>query len=521
MAFTYGFYNYSENDAEQKLYDAIQMSQLFDGIITDGVYGHVGSCFRVTASSLDNAVKVGDGRAWFNHTWNYNDASITLEGAHIAPVINDRIDAVILDVDSNKNARRNQIIWKTGIEAEEPSRPTMVHEKNHDQYALAYIHREPGRNTIREVDIENAVGTPETPYVTGVLETLDTEQILSAFQNAFDRLYAELEDLLSTAQTDSSDIIEDLERTKNRCNAIYSDIQTTKSNCDRVYAYIRSVDSNARNVYAAIQVVKVNADSAYTAIQNTKDSCDSLYEDIQTIKTNSNNVYSQIQTLKTTSDSLYSSIQTTKNKCDALYSAILTTKADSDDAYAYILSVKRLCEQAESTIATLNSKIAQADSDLAEISTKMAQADTDLAALESKISSLEGDIASELSIFKSEVEADVNTWFANREAEYETRFSEIERQDAKALSDWINDKQGEYDSWFGSLTPTIKTGTISNGSVTFTNMPTGNEYYVDFFTEGPDIDYLNCSVSGTSCTLTYDPVYDGNKVYCRIFKLTN
>ena len=438
------------------------MSQLFDGIITDGVYGHVGSCFLVGATgSGANSVTIGSGRSWFNHTWSYNDKNYILE-APLPPSTKNRIDAVVIDVNSNKNARINKFDWVPGTESETPVRPTLTHEVNHNQYALAYIHREPGRNVIREVDIENAVGTPETPYVTGVLETLDTSQILSAFQHDFDRLYAALEDLLSSAQSDSSDIIEDLELTKNRCNAIYSDIQTTKSNCDRVYAYIRSVDSNARNVYAAIQAVKINADSAYTAIQNTKTSCNALYNDIQTIKTNSNNVYSQIQTVKNNSDSLYSQIQSTKTSCDSLYSAIQTTKTNSDNLYAYIRVVKSECEQAESSIATLNSKIAKADADLADIASKMSQADADLAALESKISSLENDIEAELATVESRLKSNLNNWFDAREAEYESHFRSIESADEQALSAWMDERETEYEAWFDNLTTDLCDTPISD-----------------------------------------------------------
>lgn len=497
MAFTYGFYNYNENDADQKLYDAIQMSQLFDGIITDGVYGHVGSCFRVTAmgGNLSNTVKIGTGRCWFNHTWSYNDTDYVLENAPGAPNLYDRIDAVVIDINSNKNARINKFKWVVGTESETPVKPTLNHDKYHNQYALCYIHREPGRNEIREVDIENAVGTPETPYVTGVLETLDTEQILSAFQNDFDRLYVALEDLLSSVQTDSSDIIEELEQTKDRCDAIYSDIQTIKSNCSSVLSSIRAIKTEATNTYADIRTVKLNADSTYKTIQNYNNLCRTLYNNIQTIKTNSNNVYSQIQTVKSNSDSLYSQIQSTKTSCDSLYSAIQTTKTNCDNLYAYIRVVKSECEQAESTIATLNSKIAKADADLADIASKMSQADADIASLESKISTLEGDIESELATVKSQLENDLNTyfsqkntyyqsefraidnrvsqseatlntnlnnWFNAREAEYESHFKTIESADEQALSAWMDERETEYEAWFDNLTTDLCDTPISD-----------------------------------------------------------
>lgn len=185
MAFTYGFYNYNENDADQKLYDAEQMSQLFDGIITDGVYAHVGSCFLVSAiGSGSNSVIIGSGRAWFNHTWSYNDRNYILE-APPPPTTQYRIDAVVIDINSNKNSRTNKFDWRMGSESSNPTRPTLIHEEKHDQYALAYVRRTPGVTVISAADISNAVGTNETPYVTGVLEKISASQILSDFTAQF------------------------------------------------------------------------------------------------------------------------------------------------------------------------------------------------------------------------------------------------------------------------------------------------------------------------------------------------
>lgn len=183
MAFTYGFYNYDENDSgDSKLYDAKQMSQLFDGIITDGVYAHVGSKFMVTAVS--NVVRVGTGRAWFNHTWNYNDSVMALT-TPAAPTAGSRIDAVMLVIDSRRGARTNEIRWKLGSQASSPSRPTMIHDTDYNEYALAYVTRTANSSTISDTQITNVVGTSETPYVTGVLETIDASQILANFERSF------------------------------------------------------------------------------------------------------------------------------------------------------------------------------------------------------------------------------------------------------------------------------------------------------------------------------------------------
>ena len=72
MSISYGFYNSINHDRK---YNAEQISSIFDGIITDGVYHSIGNAFSVTPGT-DMSVNVASGRAWFNHTWTLNDAMI-------------------------------------------------------------------------------------------------------------------------------------------------------------------------------------------------------------------------------------------------------------------------------------------------------------------------------------------------------------------------------------------------------------------------------------------------------------
>ena len=69
MAFSYGFYNSLNGDRK---YDSEDISRMFDGILMDGIVGAVGDTFAVNASS-GTVVTVASGRAWFNHTCNWQN----------------------------------------------------------------------------------------------------------------------------------------------------------------------------------------------------------------------------------------------------------------------------------------------------------------------------------------------------------------------------------------------------------------------------------------------------------------
>lgn len=189
MAFTYGFYNSSNHD---RLYDAIQLSKIFDGLIQDGVYESVGDRFIVKTSEDPNTISVSTGRAWFNHTWNYNDSSmfITLDSSEL---LTDRIDAIVLDINTNDLNRENAIIVVKGNPGFEPERPELIKSIDHNQYPLAYILRKANTNIINQQYITNMVGTSECPFVTGLLEQTNIDSLLLQWADQWDQFVIEYE----------------------------------------------------------------------------------------------------------------------------------------------------------------------------------------------------------------------------------------------------------------------------------------------------------------------------------------
>lgn len=180
MSVSFGFYNSVDGD---RIYDATDMSKIFDGIIKDGVFDSIGTALQVSAGS-GMEVNVGIGRAWFDHTWTYNDAILPLEVSEAEFALR-RIDAVVLEVDSSDTVRANTIKMVKGPVGATPSKPAMLNTATVHQHALAYITVNAGVTSISQSNIENAIGTSETPYVTGVLETVSVDNLIAQWQAQF------------------------------------------------------------------------------------------------------------------------------------------------------------------------------------------------------------------------------------------------------------------------------------------------------------------------------------------------
>ena len=145
MALTSGFFNSKNHD---RLYDATQISTLFEGLINDGVYQGVGHIFKVSASNGMN-VTVDTGRAWFNNTWTRNDALIVLTVPTAEQVLK-RIDAVVIEVNSLDTVRNNTIKIVKGTPASNPSKPSLTKNDDVHQYPLAYITVDPNVTAITQ-----------------------------------------------------------------------------------------------------------------------------------------------------------------------------------------------------------------------------------------------------------------------------------------------------------------------------------------------------------------------------------
>lgn len=171
MSLKSGFFNSVNHD---RTYDAEDVASIFDGAFSDGVFFNVkinGSLdnnqhFYVTANGM--GVNVGTGKAWFDHTYTINDEPLYL-GLEEAEGVLNRYDAVVLEVNNTLQVRENTIKVVTGVAENEPQKPSMIKSTLINQYPLAYIYVPAGAESILQSNVENVVGTEETPYAAGLI----------------------------------------------------------------------------------------------------------------------------------------------------------------------------------------------------------------------------------------------------------------------------------------------------------------------------------------------------------------
>lgn len=190
--YTCGFFDSVQGDRK---YNSRQMSQIFDGIITDGVFAHYGTHFEVKALGGMN-INVGEGRLWFNHVWGLNDGNLKLTVEPSDTV--QRIDALIVEIDNSDEVRNSFIkILRGGTTG---AKPTLLDTDNFHQHALAYITVPARATAITQSNIQVVVGTSECPFATSVLESVNVD-------NLFDQWDAQFKEWFSGIQATMDDNI--------------------------------------------------------------------------------------------------------------------------------------------------------------------------------------------------------------------------------------------------------------------------------------------------------------------------
>jgi hypothetical protein len=191
MAITYGYFNSVDGDRK---YNADQMSEYFDGLVSNGVYESVGGALQVIAGT-DMSVNVQTGRGIINCKWINNNAvlPLTITQAH---AMLDRYTAVVMKLDITN--RLMTITTKDGTAASTPVKPTLQNDATGVELCLAWIYVNAGATTITQDKIEDARPSSDCGWVTGLIEQVDTSTLFLQYQTAYENYYAEMTEEFDT-----------------------------------------------------------------------------------------------------------------------------------------------------------------------------------------------------------------------------------------------------------------------------------------------------------------------------------
>lgn len=192
MAWTSGFFNSVNSD---RVYNADQMSHIFEGLISDGVYEAVGNKLAVQPNN-GMVIQIATGRGWFNKRWVNNDSPYLLTVA--APdVLLNRYAAVVIKVDKNANVRAVTPYLKYSQFATNPVKPTMESSENVKEYCLAYIYIGHGVTSITAANIEDTRQNKSLcGWVTGLVDQITPETLYTQFTAQFNEWFEGLVDII-------------------------------------------------------------------------------------------------------------------------------------------------------------------------------------------------------------------------------------------------------------------------------------------------------------------------------------
>lgn len=187
---TSGFFNSKNGD---RVYTAEQLSHLFTGLITNGVYESVGNKLAVRANE-GMTIEIRSGRGWFNGQWVNNDAPylLTLEASD--QTLN-RYCAVCIKVDHTDSGRSATPYLKYSTFATTPSKPIPTRSETVNEYILAYVYIAAKATEIYSGNIEDTrFNTDLCGWVTGLITQLDTQTLYTQWQGLFNGFLTESTD---------------------------------------------------------------------------------------------------------------------------------------------------------------------------------------------------------------------------------------------------------------------------------------------------------------------------------------
>lgn len=188
-----GFFNSVNGD---RVYNAEQMSSIFEGLITDGVYEAVGNKLAVQPNS-GMTIQIATGRGWCKKSW-FNNTSEYLIALEASDVTLNRYAAICIRADHSETVRNAEPYVKYSDFATTPVKPEPENSETVKELILAYVYIKAGTTEITASDITDTRADESVcGWVTGLIEQLNSATLWTQWEELFTKWFNGLQDLIN------------------------------------------------------------------------------------------------------------------------------------------------------------------------------------------------------------------------------------------------------------------------------------------------------------------------------------
>lgn len=186
-----GFFNSMGGDRE---YYAEDMNRPYKRVISNGVFatpqGTPSTDLQVNADGTSMNITVNIGDALFANKWFENPAILTITVPSNTGIVG-RIDSVIAQVDTTQSGRAGNIVYREGTPASNPVAPSINQVAGIQEYRLANISVSASATSISQANITDTRGTDDCPWVTSLIQQVDTSELFAQWEAAYEEYYEE------------------------------------------------------------------------------------------------------------------------------------------------------------------------------------------------------------------------------------------------------------------------------------------------------------------------------------------
>lgn len=177
-----------------RLYAASEMNRPYKRIITEGVFatpqGTPSTDLQVVTGNNQMNIIVKKGEGLLGGKWFESPSDVTVTVSSNTQIV-PRRDSIIIQIDNRQSGRIANVVYREGTPSSNPMPPDINTVENVIERRIANIYVAPSANYIGNDAITDLRGSSECPWITSLIQQVDTSQLYNQWQAAYAKYYAD------------------------------------------------------------------------------------------------------------------------------------------------------------------------------------------------------------------------------------------------------------------------------------------------------------------------------------------